>query len=219
MVPRKQQTKQKQKETEAEKEKPKTIDWLNSESKQVVLDDLQSGLISLDTTDTAHDLYYGMYQFAPEFIAEGVQYNQFRARFNDHRKAIKKQQDRSEWETAALAHDRLIFPKKTHNARGERVFYMTDAARQLAQDVEDQLHVTLKPSGLRALRQDLYGEWPLKTFDQRIRQAVQRKKFVNYLSDKRLEKEMERKEKRKALKLPEETPKERYERQQGQDGT
>ena len=52
--------------------KSKTIDWKNSESKQIVIDDLEAGVVSMDESDTAEDLFYGMCQFTPEFIAEKV---------------------------------------------------------------------------------------------------------------------------------------------------
>lgn len=190
---------------------PNTIDWTNSESKAIVLDDLESGSISIDNSDTAEDLYYGMYQFTPEFITEGVKFEQFKARLRDHRKQVKDRMERSSWEMAALAHDRLMQPKKTHNIRGEKVFYLTPAYRLLAMDVAANKHQIMTPSELKLSRPE-YAEWNLKLFDQRIRQAIRRKRFVNYLNDKREDKESERKGRRRTLGLPEETPLEQRQR-------
>ena len=196
----------------AKKEKPETIDWAKSESKQIVLDDLEAGVISLDNTDTAHDLYYGMYQFSPEFIKENVPYAQFRARLNDHRKQLTKRNEMVSWQAAALAHDRNLYPQRTHNSRGEKVFYLTPAYKQLAQDVADKMHLSMKPSELREFRRELYGEFSLKIFDQRIRQAVRRERMVNYLNDKREAEQKERRERRINLGLSEETPVEQFQR-------
>ena len=99
---------------------PGTLDWVNSESKQIVLDDLESGIISMDKTETAKDLYYSMYQFTPKFIAEKVLFEQFEKHLKDHRKQLKYKHESPAWEMAALAHDQNIFPK--NNAKGKEVF-------------------------------------------------------------------------------------------------
>lgn len=113
----------------------KMIDWTNLESRAIVIDDLNSGMISLNTMDEARDLYYGMYQFMPKFISEQVPYDQFRAHLNDHQKQIKAQLDKVSWEMAALGYDCLLCPKKMHNAHGEKVFYLTKPNKKLTKDI------------------------------------------------------------------------------------
>lgn len=191
--------------------RPGTIDWVKSESKQIVLDDLEAGLVSLDDTDTAEDLYYGMYQYTPEFIAENVQFQQFKARLQDHRKQIRPQIEAPQFEMAALAHDRLLTPKRTHNSRGEKIFYLTQANSFLEQDIRDNKHRRMTPSELKATRQE-YAEWPLRIFDGRIRQMIRRQRFINYLNDKREEEKLARQLRRMNLGLPAETPQERRNR-------
>lgn len=188
------------------KRNPETIDWRNSESKRIVMDDLRAGLISLDESDTAEELFYGLYQFTAEFTSEQVGFEQFKARLKDHREALQKKTDASCWESIALAHDRSLFPKKTHNSRGEKIFYWSRAMALLKQDVAEKKHLTMTPTELRASRPVEYGEFTLPIFDGRIRQAVRRERLINWKSDQREEKTQGRKELRKELGLNPLTP-------------
>ena len=192
--------------------KPGTIDWTNSESKQIVLDDLEAGVISMDNTDTAEALYYGMYQYSPEFIAEKVLFEQFKVRLKDHRKQLQRKSNSTQLEMAALAHDRLLFPKKTHNEKGEKIFYWTEGMKLLKQDIDDGLHLKMTPSQLQKMRPVEYGEFSPKIFGRRIRQAIRKKRLINWKNDKREEAKKERIERRRELGLLDETPQEHRER-------
>lgn len=196
---------------------PGTMDWRNSESKQIVLDDLEAGVISLDETDTAHDLYYGMYQYTPEFIAEKVLFPQFELRLKDHREQLRPKFEAPSFEAAALAHDRYLCPKKTHNQRGEKIFYWSDAMNLLKQDVANKKHEMMSPSELR-LSRPVYQEFSLRVFDQRIRQAIRKERLINWKNDTRQETQEERHKRRRELGLTEETPQELRERMFQQQG-
>lgn len=121
------------------------------------------------------------------------------------------------WEEAALQHDRLLHPKKTHNQRGEKIFYWSEAMDLLKQDVADKKHLTMTPSQLRLSRPNEYGQFSLHIFDRRIRQAIRKERLINWLNDKREKETKKRKERRRGLGLSDETPQERRERssQQG----
>ena len=69
----------------------------------------------------------------------------------------------------------------------------------------------MTPSQLRASRPQ-YQEFPLRIFDGRVRQAIRKHRFINWMNDKREEVLAERKAYRKELNLPEETPREQRER-------
>ena len=196
---------------------PGTIDWKNSESKQIVLDDLEANVISLDESDTAEDLFYGMYQVSPEFIAEKVQFKQFKQRLKDHRKQLKEMLSSPAIEKLALEHDRRICPQKTHNERGEKIFYWTEAMQLLKQDVDAGLHLLMTPRQLQATRFAEYGEFPPKLFDRRVRQAIRKKRLINWKNDKREEATKERKARCQKLNLEEETPQQKRERLSMQD--
>ena len=92
------------------------------------------------------------------------------------------------------------------------MFYWTNAMKKLKEDVDADLHLTMTPSQLRMTRPDEYGAFPLKVFDQRLRQAIRKKRLVNWKNDKRDEVINRRKECRRELNLSEETPKEMRER-------
>jgi len=163
---------------------PGTIDWTKSLSRQMVLDDLENGVVSVDETDSAEDLYYLFYVHTDEFKREKVLFRQFRDCLRDHREQVKKRQEASQWEMAAFAHDNAIFPTRTHNDRGEKKFYLTPAYRLLAKDVGNKLHQLMTPSQLKASRPE-YEEFSNKVFDGRIRQAIRRERMVNWRNDKR----------------------------------
>jgi len=190
---------------------PETIDWFNSESKQIVLDDLEAGVISLDETDSAEALFYGMYQYTPEFIAEKVQFKQFKERLAGHREQLKHKLEAPAWERAALEHDRLKRPKKTHNDRGEKIFYWSKAMQLLKKDIEAKKHHEMTPSQLKASRPE-YRDFTLAKFDGRIRQAIRKERLINWKNDKRQEEIDARKERRRDLQLSEETPQEQWKR-------
>ena len=189
-----------------------TIDWTKSESRQIVLDDLELGVISLDESDTAEELFYGMYQHTPEFIVEKVRFEQFKKRLKDHREQVKRAKGAPDWEFAALQHDRNIFEKKTHNHRGEKIFYWSDAWPLLIKDVAAKRHIAMKPQELKATRRE-YDNFTLKIFDWKIRQVVRREKLINWKNDKREAEMEERKARRIALNLPEKNPQEQLEEQ------
>ena len=177
---------------------PGTIDWSKSLSRKLVLDDLEEGIISLDETDTAEDLYEFVYKDTPEFIMENVGFQQFKNRLKDHRSQVSKRHEAAQMEIAALEHDLDLFPIRTHNDRGEKKFYLTEAYKKLAEDISEKKHETMTPSELKASRPE-YAEWPLKIFDGRIRQAIRRARMVNWRNDKREAKEKKRREKREKL--------------------
>jgi hypothetical protein len=70
------------------------------------------------------------------------------------------------------------------NCRGETVFDLSAAKLLLRADVEDGKHLTMKPLQLQMTR-DEYKPYSAKVFKHRIYQEVRRKKFINYLEERR----------------------------------
>ena len=191
---------------------PGTIDWAKSESRQILLDDLEAGVISLDESDTAHELFYGMYQHTPEFIAEEVGFEQFKKRLKSHCKQVKCAKEAPVWQYAALQHDRNIFEKKTHNQRGKKIFYWSDAWPLLIQDVAAKRHITMKPKELKTTRRE-YDNFSLKIFNWKVRQVVRGERLINWKNDKREADIEEQKARCRALNLSEKTPQEQLKEQ------
>ena len=180
-----------------------TIDWANSAAKQVLIDDLDSEVLPVDKEQlSAKEAWDQVYQHMVEF--HGVPYKQFRDRLNALRKAHKKKKSYADWDAQAVAHDRMLHPRKAHNHLGQPVFSTTTALKSLADDVKAGKHKRMKPRELRETCPE-YKIFSLSVFRQRIYQQRRRVKFEFYLEEKRLEKEKERKEhleSRNPLKLP-----------------
>lgn len=158
------------------------IDWRNSKPKKIIMEDLEEGVLPLDDNVISVEAAWQFYRQYREF--ESVAFDQFAARLKDHRKQVKKEKNRSTFDSDALAHDRQLFPRQTHNHRGEPVFDLSPAKMLLREDIENERHVGLTPTIFQNTR-DEYKLFPLKIFRQRIYQELRRKKFVYYLERKR----------------------------------
>jgi hypothetical protein len=161
---------------------PDWIDWRGSKAKQIILEDLEEGILSLDEHKVSTKDAWEVYRQLPEFV--DVVFSQFQVRVNDHRKLVKKRSNQSETEMQALLHDRQLFPRQTHNHRGEPVFDFSVAKQLLREDVRDKKHTTMVPSELQRTRPEYMTFKPNK-FKHRIYQEVRRQKFIFYLELKR----------------------------------
>jgi hypothetical protein len=111
-------------------------------------------------------------------------FSQFKARLADHRRLVRRDLHAAAHKAAALAHDRLAFPRQPTNERGELVFDLHPAKRLLRDDLRNQRHVGLTPKAFRLTRAD-HQEFDLEVFRQRICQEIRRGKFVNWLNERR----------------------------------
>lgn len=188
---------------------PTFIDWQNSESKFILMEALKHGRISLDEEVQSAEELWEFYSQTAEFVAEQVPFQQFKLRLRDHRKVIKNKDDAVEWQTTALAHDRLLLPERLHNSKDEPKFYLTPAYSLLEQDVKEGRHKIIPPPGLGISRiqrlrlsREEYQAFPLPIFCQRVHQQIRRQKFIYYLELKREELRQNRNERRQGLGLP-----------------
>jgi hypothetical protein len=168
------------------------IKWATSTAKYIVWSDLENGVLPVDENEISAEhawesLYKNLYEF------QDVPFTQFKERLKDHRKQIQILMNRSFNEEQALAHDRRLHPRQTHNQRGEIVFDMTETKLILRHDVEQKLHEGKTPSEFQASR-DAYRPFHPKKFKERIYQEVRYQKFLNYLQMKRDAEEQKRKE-------------------------
>lgn len=165
----------------AEQKKP--IAWVNSKAKKIILLDLQEGILPLDSAEvSAREAWDKVYGKMIEF--QDVPYEQFRDRLNSHRNQVTLLENQSFEGELALAHDRLLHPRQTHNHRGEPVFDLSSAKLLLREDVKNELHTTMDRAELQASRPE-YMCFNIKVFKDRIYQEVRRKKFIAYLEAKR----------------------------------
>jgi hypothetical protein len=159
------------------------IKWKTSAAKQILMDDLQSGILAVDPADMpaeeASDICYShMAEFVP------VVFSQFKERLRDHCKQVGADITRAARELEYLAHDRSLFPRQTENHRGEPVLDLSAEKIFLCADVAEGKHHQLAPSQLQQSRVE-YHPFSAKNFKHRIYQEVCRQKFVNYLNQRR----------------------------------
>jgi hypothetical protein len=171
-----------------QKEKLPMVDWQRSAARQVIIDDLKSGVLSPDEeVMSAQEAWDTVYSFLVEF--HGVPFQQFKEKLKEHRETWKQRNECAAWDKMAVDHYRNKFRVKTHNHRGEPRFCLDkEAKKKLLKDVKNGRHKRYKPSELRLKRPE-YKQYTLTVFRQCIHQTVRRIKFENYLEKKQEEKE------------------------------
>lgn len=167
---------------------PGWIDWFNSPAREIIMEDLQEGILSLDENVTsAEEAWDTCYRHIAEFSS--VVFDQFKARLKDNRRQVQALLNRSEMEARALVHDRQLYPRQMHNDRGEPVFDLREAKEFLRKDVKANRHITMKPSEFQRTR-TAYMAFKPRIFKDRIYQEVRRKKYLYYLEKKHAEKKI-----------------------------
>ena len=86
-----------------------------------------------------------------------------------------------------MYHDRVLFPRKLKNQRGELVFDLHPAKLLLRQDIEEKKHIGKTPRELWNARIE-YQQFKPSIFTHRIYQEIRRVKMVNFLNQQREEK-------------------------------
>ena len=133
--------------------RPGWIDWAKSLAKQIILDDLDCGVLPVDESElSAEEAWELVYSQMAEFIRpETVVFSQFKERLRDHRKKHGEGVTRAALESEALDHDRRLFPRQTENNRGEPVFDLSAAKLLLRADIAEGKHHRMTPSQLQIL--------------------------------------------------------------------
>jgi hypothetical protein len=80
-------------------------------------------------------------------------------------------------DSAALAHDRHIYPKKTHNHRGEPRWEGSEAERLLKLDIDKGKNKSLKPIDIHHSRNE-YKMYSLTVFWKHIDQGEWHHKYL-----------------------------------------
>lgn len=128
---------------------------------------------------TAEELW-PFYRKQPEFVKEKVMFSQFAERLADHRKQAERTKDLARRDSRDVQRDRSLYPRKTHNQRGELVWDIHPAKKKLRKDVKRGKHLKMTPSELRQTRPE-YRLFRKSIFRQRIYQEVRLQKFINWL--------------------------------------
>ena len=177
--------------------KPGWIDWLNCQTKEIIIEDLANGVIPMSTT--AQEAWDNWYSFMWEVQEERVLEEQFKPAFNRHKKQVSAKMKESLKERKMFAKHRSLHPTKERKANGQHHFYKHPAAKKLTLDVLAQKHRRMTPAALWASK-PVYQEFDENFFRGRIYQEVRRQKFQRYLNNDRDQKAEEQRQRfQKAL--------------------
>ena len=126
-------------------------------------------------------------------------YSDFAARLRQARARAGKKTVRAKADAEALKHDRMIFPERTEDAKGEPVWQGSKAQELLRRDLKDKEKMKLRPKLLH-MEEEEYLEFSLENFRNRIyseRKAMQR---IVYIKKKRAKKKEAKKKKAEEAK-------------------
>ena len=165
------------------------VDWKNHAAREILQEDFEprGWLYDLEGEEARARVVYDIYQGREEAFRD-VPFEQFEPKYTEYRKKATKQRARAAQELEWLQSDRRLYPRQTHNARGEPVFDLDIPAKEhLRADIKNKLHEQLTPMELHKSREE-YKKYKLDIFRQRIYQEVRRSKYIHYLDKKRTEK-------------------------------
>jgi hypothetical protein len=144
--------------------------WRNSDAQKELRSLLMSGVVpSLQGTMSPADIWKTFCAPRPAF--SGFLYKKFPPRLRAMQKQHLMKGGRAADEHAALIHDRINFPRPSHNHRGEPQWHGSDAERLLKFDVAAKNHEIMTPRQLYGTRIS-YQEYPLEVFRKHIHQEV-----------------------------------------------
>jgi hypothetical protein len=155
------------------------ITWRGSKARYLLERDLISGDIPLDgNVMEAREVYLQRPEFAD------FEYAHFRDRLRYLRSQIKEKKDSATSARAALAHDRQIYPKATHNNRGEPRWEGSEMERLLRLDMDDGKDKSMKPIDLYQSRKEYSENYTLSVFRKHIDQEQRRRKMLAHYATK-----------------------------------
>jgi len=169
-------------EEEEEEEEEVDEEWQHCYARELLVRDLLSGAIPIDSESMKPS---DAYLQRPEYVESDPEYRLFSSRLRALRKQLTERHDLAAADSAALAHDRQIHPKKTHNYRGEPRWEGSEAERLLREDMDEGKHETMKPMKLYQSRPEYKQHcFTVDVFRGHIHQEVRHRKFMNYLEYK-----------------------------------
>ena len=174
---------------------PKNTDWVkwrNHPAREIILQDLNYGGWLYDELKQVEELnlalVFAIYNHKDPEIFHELDFSQFKARMEDYTKKNKERRDHSKLEHAWMLHDRQLYPRQLKNRRDELVFDLNPAKPLLRKDIAAGVHAEMTPSQFQGTRAE-YQEFDRDIFRQRIYQEERYQKYLNFLGDKRTEKQ------------------------------
>jgi hypothetical protein len=183
------------------------VKWRNHPAREVILQDLNYGGWLYNELKQDEELnlalVFAIYNHKHPEIFNEVDFSQFKVRMEDYTTKNKERRDHSKLEHAWMLHDRQLYPRQLKNHRGELVFDLHPAKLLLRKDIKAGAHAEMAPSQFQGTRAE-YQEFDRDIFRQRIYQEERYQKYLNFLAEKRTEKQRVHKEQQKTKKRKEE---------------
>jgi hypothetical protein len=200
---------------------PKNKDWVkwrNHPAREVILQDLNFGgwlYDELQDDDLNLAAIFALYNHKHPEIFNEIDFSQFKERMEVYAKKNNERSDRSKREYAWMLHDRQLHPRQLENHRGELVFDLHPAKQLLRADIKAGVHADVVPSIFQLTRAE-YKEFDPDIFRQRIYQEERYQKYLNWLEDKRTEKQKAHKERKDKAKVKEAEKQEKKKRKEAE---
>lgn len=159
-------------------------DWRTSKAKQLVAQDVIDGLIPMEgeiDVEAIFNEHYVGHSFFKDFPFDKIRYKD---RFTSIQKAVKKHKDWAQCDSEKFLQDRALHPPADKNIRGELRWKGSEAQQFLKVDMEQGLHLQMKPRELHKTR-DAYKLFGERVFQQHIDQQKQSVKEFDEVTKQR----------------------------------
>lgn len=152
-----------------------SIEWKNSKGKELLIEDLRQGRIPVvGVRGDAASIYATREEFGGNNPDER---RKFTARLRSARLHLTENTERARTDSAALAHDRQLYPETQINSGGEHRWDGSAAQLLLRQDIRENRHNIMTPLALHCSREE-YLVFRLEQFRGHIYQEVKTQKYV-----------------------------------------
>ena len=155
--------------------------WETSDARQLLLEALISGEVSIESTATSkpRHVYAQFVVGKEEFqIGDFADKSKFASRLRSLRQIAAAKKDNAEVDAEVLAKTRLKHPKNPLNVHGNPQFKGSPAEKLLKEAITQGLHKQMKPKELYLSREEFHGVYGLEEFRKRIHQEIYDRKGI-----------------------------------------
>jgi hypothetical protein len=164
----------------------RALKWQGSQARKLLVDDLVSGHVPIKSKGDGGMKPQDVYNMRSEF--REFPYDKFRDHLRCLRRQICEKKEAALSDSAALANDETIHPKKLKNHRGELRWEGSMAQQLLRLDMDDGKHQIMKPENLYNSRFEYLEQCSLGTFREHIYQEMRRRRKVRFAKNKAMKK-------------------------------
>jgi hypothetical protein len=153
------------------------IKWQKSRAKDILMADINEGIVPLDDKKDQTTDAKAIYLMHPEY--SDYDPDKFAGRLRAARVAIKSSNSRVIEDTAAFEIYKSIHECSVMSNHGYGEYQGSESQRLLRKDIEQGLHISMGKKELFALRPEYYNEFPLHVFRDKIYQEIRTAKYLH----------------------------------------